>query len=68
MKLPIYAEAGIPEYWLVDVRAQQLECYTDPQASSSTYANKETFVAGDTYRHELLGELVIAGFLGKPAS
>ncbi len=31
VKLPAYARAGIPETWLVDVNAQVVEMYTDPQ-------------------------------------
>jgi Uma2 family endonuclease len=30
VKLPIYAEAGVPEYWIVDVNAQAIEVHTHP--------------------------------------
>lgn len=30
MKGPLYARAGIPEYWIVDVRRRQIEVYRDP--------------------------------------
>lgn len=30
IKLPIYAEAGIPEYWIVDVKKKQVEIYQQP--------------------------------------
>lgn len=30
VKGPLYAEAGIPEYWLVNLRDQVIEIYTDP--------------------------------------
>ncbi|MEM9918140.1 MAG: Uma2 family endonuclease [Bacteroidota bacterium] len=43
VKLPIYAEAGIPEYWLVDLNASQIEVYHTPN--------------GQKYRHrELIGK------------
>ena len=31
VKLPLYASAGIPEVWLVDLVKQQVEVYTQPQ-------------------------------------
>ncbi|RMG67588.1 MAG: Uma2 family endonuclease [Bacteroidetes bacterium] len=31
LKLPLYAEAGIPEVWLVDLEADQIEVYSEPQ-------------------------------------
>ncbi|MEM9918138.1 MAG: Uma2 family endonuclease [Bacteroidota bacterium] len=43
VKLPIYAEAGIPEYWLVDLNTSQIEVYHTP--------------SGQKYRHrELIGK------------
>jgi Uma2 family endonuclease len=44
VKLPIYASAGIPEYWIVDLINNQLEVYRDP--SGRVYADKR-ILAGD---------------------
>ena len=33
LKASIYATAQIPEYWLVDVKGQQVTIYTDPQGN-----------------------------------
>ncbi|MBK7872485.1 MAG: Uma2 family endonuclease [Saprospiraceae bacterium] len=30
VKLPLYAEAGIPEYWIVNLKEQQVEIYSQP--------------------------------------
>ena len=30
-KGPLYAEMGVPEYWLVDVEAQGIEVHTEPR-------------------------------------
>lgn len=30
VKLPIYAEAGVPEYWIVNIPEERIECYRDP--------------------------------------
>lgn len=32
MKLPLYAAAGIPEAWLVDIAAERIERHTEPAA------------------------------------
>lgn len=38
----LYAEAGIPEYWIVNIPERQIEVYTDPQpgASPPAYAKR----------------------------
>ena len=30
VKLPLYARAGIPEYWIVDLKARKLDAYREP--------------------------------------
>lgn len=35
MKLPLYAEAGIPEVWLFDLQANRLRRYTHPRPDGS---------------------------------
>ena len=37
VKVPIYARAGIPEVWIVDINGQRMERHSDP--------------SGDSYRH-----------------
>jgi len=36
-KAGIYAAAGIPEYWIVDVRGQRVEVYREPVPSERCY-------------------------------
>ncbi len=40
VKLPIYALAGIPEAWLVDVRARTIERHTEPEHGAYTLVRK----------------------------
>jgi Uma2 family endonuclease len=40
LKLGIYAEAGVPEYWIVDVERERVEVYTEP--SGREYRRCET--------------------------
>ena len=32
IKAPLYAQAGIPEYWIVDLNGEQIEVYREPAA------------------------------------
>lgn len=44
-KLRIYAERGVPEYWIVDVVARRIEVFRDP--SGSTFASARVFERGE---------------------
>ncbi|WP_282783137.1 Uma2 family endonuclease [Phaeodactylibacter xiamenensis] len=46
VKLPLYAAAGIPEVWIVNLPEQQLEQYTEPAAEG--YRSIRIYRAGDT--------------------
>jgi Uma2 family endonuclease len=52
-KSGIYAAAGIPEYWIVDVRDQRVEVHRGPVASERRYAVRSFVQRGD--RIELVG-------------
>jgi Uma2 family endonuclease len=45
----IYAEAGLPEYWIVNLVDRQVEVYTHPQpaAAPPAYATRTDYRAGD---------------------
>jgi len=49
IKLPLYAGAGIPEVWIVDLDSDTITQYTDPAGSayrtSATYARPDTIVS-----------------------
>ncbi len=46
-KLPLYAAAGIPEYWIVNVEKRWVEVYREPM-EDYIYASKTTLRPGDT--------------------
>jgi Uma2 family endonuclease len=52
MKAALYAASSVPEYWLVDLNANRLSCYSDP--SGRTYR---------TLRHPDRGESVTPALL-----
>lgn len=38
-----YAQASIPQYWIVNIRARTVEVYTDPDAEGRSYRNRGEF-------------------------
>ncbi len=44
VKLPLYAESGIPEVWIVNLKSSCVEVYTDPQQGS--YSQLQTLKRG----------------------
>jgi Uma2 family endonuclease len=58
VKIPLYARAGIPEVWLVDLRVDQIEVYRDPIAG--TYASVRSASRGDTLTLLHLSNVTVA--------
>lgn len=44
LKTRVYAEVGIPEYWVVDLKKRLLIVFRDPQ--SGEYASRDTYTEG----------------------
>jgi len=59
LKREIYAEAGIPEYWIVNLVEQCLEVYRQPLASGS-YARVERWERNDSLAPVLFPDCVLA--------
>jgi len=57
VKLPLYAAAGIPESWLMDLRDDVIEVHTDP--SSDGYRAMRRYRAGDTIAPIAFPELLV---------
>ena len=62
-KAPLYAAAGIAEYWIVNVRHAQLELYTEPDAETGRYRTVRTFDVGDTFESSFCGEVAVSNLL-----
>jgi Uma2 family endonuclease len=58
----LYAKAGVPVYWIVNIPERQIEVYTDPQPSADppAYANRQDFKPGDAVSVTLDGTAVAA--------
>lgn len=53
VKAPLYAQAGIPEYWIIDLNQTRVERYTLP--GKEGYGQTEYFGPGDKLRPPGLG-------------
>ncbi len=56
VKGELYAKAGIPEYWIVNLIDRQLEMYTTPATSS--YQKKQTLSIPAEMQMTVLGQLI----------
>ncbi len=62
IKLPLYAAAGIPEAWLVDLNASAVEVHTQPSAQG--YSNIQIFRHGDVIHTPTVDSLATEAILG----
>ena len=46
-KARAYAASGIPEYWIVNLIDRQVEVYTAPDSTTSTYRQRRDLLPGD---------------------
>lgn len=53
VKKPLFAAAGIPELWIVNIEDEQVEVYRKPQ--NGDYIHRQDFKRGDTIFIESLG-------------
>ena len=58
VKLPLYAQAGIPEVWLIDLQASRIEVYAQPQGDA--YQQRVEVAADATLTSLTISQLVLA--------
>ena len=58
VKAGIYAQSRVPEYWLVDLNANLLSCYSRPEGSA--YRSVRQYRRGQSLAPQLLPECVIS--------
>ena len=56
-KIPLYAQAGIAEAWLVNLPAEQVELYASP--ANDAYQITQTFKRGDVAQSHTIKDLAI---------
>ncbi len=68
VKAKIYAEAGITEYWVVDVVAKQVHVFTDPDVTAGVYRKSALALPGDTLQPSAPVPGVLGCFGGRVVS
>ena len=58
IKIPFYAQAGIPEYWILDINGDGLIVLTDP--IQGEYRCQETFHRGQTIHAQALPDITFS--------
>ena len=58
VKTQIYAESGVPEYWVADLHANLAWCYSAPH--EGTYRNRQQFRRGQTIAPQMLPQCPVA--------
>jgi len=56
-KQEIYAEAGIREYWIVNLADNLIEIYQDPQPDTQTYARRSEVHPGELVSLDISGQM-----------
>lgn len=66
IKLPLYAGAGIPEVWIVDLAAGEVESHSGPRASTGGYGTTRRYARGEEAVSETVSglSLPVSGILG----
>ncbi|HEX8437465.1 Uma2 family endonuclease [Archangium sp.] len=59
VKAQLYARAGIPEYWIVNLRRQSVEVYTSPDTGEGRYGTVHTYARGQRVQSSVLPRLSI---------
>jgi Uma2 family endonuclease len=57
IKMPLYAETGVPEYWIVDIQQDRLITFGDPV--NNTYTTIREFHRGENVSPRLLAQCPI---------
>lgn len=57
VKCRMYAAAGLPEYWLVNIPDRYVEVYRSPVPAEAIYAVRTDYRAGETLQFELVPEV-----------
>ena len=58
VKARIYAECGVPEYWLADLNANVVSCYSGPH--ERTYRSRQQYRRGQTITPQMVPRCPVA--------
>ncbi|MFK8163657.1 MAG: Uma2 family endonuclease [Lewinella sp.] len=65
VKVKLYAEADLQEYWIVNLRNRKIEVYLQPDSEQGLYASMNHYDEGATFASPFAGEVVVADLLSE---
>lgn len=65
VKGPIYAGAGIPEYWIVNLKANKIEVHLSPAPGDGVFENVCSYGKEDTFESPFAGQVIVKELLPK---
>ncbi len=63
VKAPLYAAAGILEYWIINLKHDQVEVYTQPNTTTGVYDSIQRFGKGSSFASPFCGDVTVAELL-----
>ena len=65
VKGPIYAGAGIPEYWIINLKSRQVEVHQSPDREDTSYHKVVSYKAGASFTSPFAGKVKVDDLLPK---
>ena len=63
VKGPIYASAGIPEYWIVNLKGSKVEVHLSPAEDEGVFEDVRSYGVGDVFTSPFVGEVAVDDIL-----
>lgn len=63
VKVRLYAEASLAEYWIINLANRQIEVYLEPDAEQGIYGSVTRYKEDQTFVSPFAGEVVVAELL-----
>lgn len=63
IKVQLYAEANLAEYWIINLLNRQIEVHLNPQPEQKLYASVTHYKEADSFISPFAGEVIVADLL-----
>lgn len=67
IKLSLYAEAGLAEYWIINLLHRQIEVHLQPNTEQRIYESVNIYKEGSTFDSPFAGEVLVSELLPAPS-
>ena len=63
VKVELYAEANLSEYWIVNLVNRQIEVHLEPNPQQTIYNSTTVYQESDSFTSPFAGEVIVAELL-----